>query len=102
MTLLFQLSSNSEYPCLNLGPIEHADFDVLNLTAMQGHCPGSGPDSGQSVQTLPLTHHQTRPLQPDPYAEQLRLCAQHQQYQSNQQASEEIVPLHYYVPLFRT
>ncbi|XP_021934301.1 uncharacterized protein LOC110836898 isoform X3 [Zootermopsis nevadensis] len=79
------LSSNSEYPCLNLGSVEHADFDVLNLTAMQGHCPGSGQDSGQSVQALPPPHPQTRPLQPDPYSEQLQLCAQQQQYQPNQQ-----------------
>lgn len=79
------LSSSSEYPCLNLGSVDHADFDVLNVAALQGHCPGSG--SGQSVQTLPppLPHPQTRPLPPDAYAEQLRLCAQQQPYQSEQQ-----------------
>ncbi|KAJ9595896.1 hypothetical protein L9F63_012915, partial [Diploptera punctata] len=69
------LSSNSDYPCLNLGPMEHSDFDVLNLATMQGQCPGSGP-------VPPPPHPQTRPLQPDSFAEQLRLCAQQQ---SNQQ-----------------
>ena len=84
---VFQLSSSSEYPCLNLGSVDHADFDVLNVATLQGHCPGSG--SGQSVQTLPPLppHPQIRPLQPNSYAEQLRLCAQQQPYQSEQQAS---------------
>ncbi|XP_023712973.1 uncharacterized protein LOC111867394 isoform X2 [Cryptotermes secundus] len=77
------LTSNSEYQCLNLGPIEHADCDVLHFAAMQGT------GSEQPVQTLPPpTHHpQTKPLPSDLYAEQLWLCAQQQQYQSNQQGS---------------
>ncbi|XP_069679107.1 uncharacterized protein [Periplaneta americana] len=81
------LSSSAEFPCLNLGPIEHADFDMLNLVTLQGDCPGSGPGPAQSVQSLPPPppHPQSRPLQPDSYAEHLRLCAQQQQHQSNQQ-----------------